>query len=117
MTRIRTDYWIPTLRQLTKKIIDKCHGCKIFNTKPYPSPIQGQLPKDRTGQNLPFKVIGVDYARPIYCKTKSKKEMKVYTLLFTCSISRPVHLEVLPNQMTGEFIKALKQLIARRGRP
>ena len=34
MTHIRTGYWIPTLRQLTNKIINKCHGCKRFNTKP-----------------------------------------------------------------------------------
>ena len=57
-------------------------------------------------QSCPFRSI-----------TKSKKEIKVYIPLFTCGISRAVHLEVLPNQTTGEFIKALKQLIARRGRP
>ena len=45
MTHIRTDDWIPTMTQLTKKIINKCHGGKRFNTKPYPSSIQGQLPK------------------------------------------------------------------------
>ena len=35
MTNIRSDYWIPTLRQLTKKIINKCPSFKRFNTKPY----------------------------------------------------------------------------------
>ena len=30
MTNIRENYWIPRLRQLTKKIISKCHGCKNF---------------------------------------------------------------------------------------
>ena len=65
MTHNRTDYRIPTLRQLTKKIINKCHGCKGFTRKLYPSLIQGQLPKDQTEQNLPFKVIRVDYAGPI----------------------------------------------------
>ena len=62
MTHIRSDSWIPTLRQLTKKIINKCHDCKRFNTKPYPSPIQSELPKDRTEQNVLFKAIGADYA-------------------------------------------------------
>ena len=74
MTHIRSDYWIPTLRQLTKKIINKCYGCKRFNTKPYPSPILGWLLKDRGEQNLPFKVIGVDYAGPIYCKKDQIRE-------------------------------------------
>ena len=77
----------------------------------------GPLPKTRTEQKLPFKVIGADHAGPIYCKTKSKREVKVYILLFTCSASRAIHLEMLTNQTTGEFIKALKRLVARRGRP
>ena len=38
----------------------------------------------------------------------------MYLLLFTCSLSRATHLEVLRNQITQEFIHVLKQLIARR---
>ena len=38
----------------------------------------------------------------------------MYLLLFTCSLSRAIHLEVLRNQITQEFIHVLKQLIARR---
>ena len=117
MAHIKSDHWIPLLRQPTKKIINKCHSCKKFNTKPYPCSIQGQLPEDRTEQNRPFKVIGADCAGPIYCKTKSKKKNKVHIFLFTCGISRAAHLEVLPNQTTEEFIKAVKWLIVRRGRP
>ena len=41
----------------------------------------------------------------------------MYLLLFTCSLSRAIYSEVLPNQTTQEFIHALKRLIARRGRP
>ena len=41
----------------------------------------------------------------------------MYLLPFTCSLSRAIHLEVLPNQTTQELIHALKRLIARRGRP
>ena len=69
MTDIRENYWIPGLRQLTKKVISKCHGCKRFQSKPFTKPIPGYLPKTRTEQNLPFKVIGADYTGPIYCKT------------------------------------------------
>ena len=41
-------------------------------------------------------------------------------LFFFCkfsftSLTRVVHLEILPNQTTQEFIQALKRLIARRG--
>ena len=117
MTNIKENYWIPGLRQLTKKVISKCHGCKRFHSKSFTTPIPGYLPKTRTEQNLPFKVIGADYAGPIYCKRKSKREVKVYILLFTCSVSTAIHLEILTNQTTGEFIKALERPVARRGRP
>ena len=85
--------------------------------KPFTTPIPGYLPKTRTKQNLPFKVIGADHAGPIYCQGKSKREVKVYILLFTRSVSRAIHLEILINQTMGEFIRALKRLVARQGRP
>ena len=36
---------------------------------------------------------------------------------FTCSLNRALHLEILPNQTTQEFVQALKRLIARMSRP
>ena len=48
---------------------------------------------------------------------KSKREVKVCVLFFTCSVFRAIHLEILTNQTTGQFIKALKRLVATRGRP
>ena len=47
--------------------------------------------------------------------TKTKKELKGYILLFSCSASRDVYFELLPNLTTSEFIRGLKRLIARRG--
>ena len=66
---------------------------------------------------MPFQVIGTDYMGPIYYRTKSKKESKAYILLFSCSLSRVVHLELTTNLITNEFIKCFKRLIPRRGRP
>ena len=37
--------------------------------------------------------------------------------MLLCSVSRAVHLELIPNTTTQEFIKCLKRLIARRGKP
>ena len=66
---------------------------------------------------MPFQVIGTDYAGPIYHRKRSKKESKAYILLFPCSLSRAVHLELTPNLTINGFIKCFKRLIARRGRP
>ena len=117
MAKIRDQYWIPTLSQLVERIIKNCYRCKRLNISHYPKPPQGLIPTNRTKQDLPFSVTGADYAGPLICKTKGKRDIKVYLLLFTCSLIRAVHLEILPNQTTQEFIQALKRLIARRSRP
>ena len=56
---------------------------KKFQVSHYPKPSFELLPVERTTQNLPFKIIVVDYASPLLCKTKEGKETKVYILLFT----------------------------------
>ena len=48
MARKRDQYRIPTLRQLVKRIIERCYGCKRFNISHYPKPSQGLIPTDRT---------------------------------------------------------------------
>ena len=99
-TKVRSSHWVPTLRQLVKRTLRICYGCKKFHVKSYPVPQKGLLPADRTNLDLPFKFIGTDYAGPLLCKSKGKKERKVYFLLFNFSLSRAIHLEVLPNQTT-----------------
>ena len=118
MTNVRsTTFWIHSLRQLTKSIIRNCYGCKRHYAVPYPQPKPGPLPKDRSAAAIPFQVIGTDYAGLKYYHIKSKEKYKAYVLLFSCSLSRAVHLELTPNLTTNEFIKRFKRLIARRGRP
>ena len=124
MSFIRRKYWIQRLRQLNKKVIRACYGCRKFQVKALAGPPTGNLPTDRTVGSIPFEVLGVNFAGPIAYKLKAKKEGKkrieegkAYILLFACSLTRAIHLELLPNQTTEEFIKSLKRLIARRGRP
>ena len=62
-------------------------------------------------------MIGVDFAGPVNYRNKRKEMRKAYVVLYSCSLTRGVFLELLPNLETGEFIKSLKHFIARRGRP
>ena len=97
MSKVRDDYWVPTLRSLVKKVIGKCYGCKRFYTTPIPAPPQGNLPKERTEGEIPFEVTGVDYAGPIYYKGNGGADRKSYIVIYTCSLTRGVHLEILPD--------------------
>ena len=117
MARVRENYWIPRLRRLTKRVIKSCYGCKRFHAIPYSKPKPGLLPNDRSQGTRPFQVIGVDYAGPIKYKTKKSKEGKAYILLFSCSLTRAVYIELLPDQTVESLIPCIKKLVARRGRP
>ena len=117
MAAVRENYWITKLQELMKRVIRNCFGCKRFQVKPFATPPQGQLPIDRTTGSRPFQVIGTDFAGPIIYHAKNKRKKKSYILLFTCSLTRAIQLELLPDQTKEEFIRALKRLIARRGCP
>lgn len=116
MAYVRRNYWIPRLRQLTRSVYTRCYGCKKFHTAAFHKPPPGNLPVERTEGSLPFQVIGIDYAGPITYRVSKKKESKMYILLFACSLTRAIHLELLANQTTDGFIRCLKRFIARRGR-
>ena len=117
MTAVRDQFWILRLRQLTKGVIKKCYGCKRHHIKAYDTSPSGQLTKDRTTGMRAFQVIGLDFAGLIMYKKGNSKQNKSYMLLFTCSLSRAIDLELVPNQTTEEFITTFKRLIARRGAP
>ncbi|KAK3744823.1 hypothetical protein QZH41_015697, partial [Actinostola sp. cb2023] len=117
MSHVRAKYWIPRLRRMARRIIRNCHGCKRFQAIALSSPPTGNLPTDRTGGSTPFQVVGVDYAGPIIYKLKNGKEGKAYILLYACSLTRALHLDLVPDQTTEEFIRRFKCFIARRGKP
>ena len=110
-------FWIPVLRKLTKSVIENCYGCKRFRATHYPNPKPGFLLRDRTEPTLPFEIVGTEYADPFYYNSKGKKELKAYILLFSYSVSRAVHLELVSNLSTNKFIRSFMRLISRRGKP
>ena len=117
MAAVREQYWIPKLRSLVKSVRSECYGCKRFSAAPITTPAPGPLPEDRTTIGAAFEVIGVDFAGPIRYKQSKKSDRKAYLTFFTCSLSRAVHLEILPSLETDKFIACFKRFIARRGRP
>ena len=117
MAEVRETFWIPRLRSLVKMIRSRCWGCKRFRLTSFTTPVAGQLPEDRTSPGAAFEVIGVDFAGPMKFRKSSKAEGKSYLVIFACSLSRAVHLELLRNLETSTFIVSLKRFIARRGRP
>eukprot|EP00112_Aurelia_sp_Birch-Aquarium-sp1_P001131 Seg1117.2 transcript_id=Seg1117.2/GoldUCD/mRNA.D3Y31 product="hypothetical protein" protein_id=Seg1117.2/GoldUCD/D3Y31 len=80
-------------------------------------PPTAKLPVERTTGDRPYQVIGLDFAGPITYKKSEKVCGKAYILLFTCSLTRALCLELLPDQSLELFLPTLKRFFARRGRP
>ena len=117
MARVREHCWVPRLRQLTRKVVKRCFGCRRFQAKAIVQPPPGLLPLDRTDGTRPFQTIGVDFAGPIKYLKKPKQEAKSYIVLYACSLTRAVYLQMLHSLETQEFLQSFKRLVARRGRP
>ena len=117
MAAVRDKYWVLKLRQLTKRIIRNCYGCKWYPIKPYDTPPPGQLTKNRTTEIRAFQLIDIDFAGPIIYKKGNSKQNKSYILLFTCSACRTVHIDQVPNKSPEEFRTTFKKSTALRGAP
>ena len=72
------------------------------------------LPADRVIQSAPFTYTDVDLFGPFVIKNR-RKLLKGYGILFTCCMSRAIHIETSESLETDSYILALRRFIARRG--
>ena len=114
VTFLRQNYWIPRIRQRAKWILGRCVVCKKVQGRSYKKPIEPQLPSIRINEARPFSVCGVDYTGALNVKGSRKK---AYIVLFTCSVTRAIHLEVVDDNTTSKFLLAFRRFVARRSCP
>ena len=116
VTSLREKYWIPSARQVVRSILRKCVSCCRVVGKPYSRPEPPPLPSVRTRQCRPFEVTGVDFTGALHVKTPDGSS-KVYVCLFTCGITRAIHLEIVNDLSTETFLLAPRRFAARRSLP
>ena len=116
---IRVTYWVCRGRQVVKRYLAKCVVCKINQGKTFLGPESSSLPSYRLAVEFAFETTGLDFAGPLYVKDiyskTSSNSNKCYILLFTCSTTRNVHLELTPSMHDVSVIRAIKRFLARRG--
>lgn len=91
---IRSEFWVPRLKNLVRKCIRCYKTCTIQKQKRL-SQIMGVLPKERTTFTLPFTNTGTDFAGRFTLKTFHGRGCRVekgYVCLFVCFCTRALHL-------------------------
>ena len=115
VTALRQKYWLPSIRQVVKSLLRKCVRCRRVAGKPYSQPDPPPLPSVRVKDARPFEITGVDFTGALHVKKMG--DNKVYICLFTCGVTRAVHLEVVENLSVETFLQALRRFAARRSLP
>ena len=77
------------------------------------------LPRPRVISSMKaFCRVGVDYGGPYLTKQgRGKSTANRYLCLFTCLVTRAVHLEMAYALDTDSFMNAFAQMVSRRGTP
>ncbi|GFT55172.1 uncharacterized protein TNCV_1433541 [Trichonephila clavipes] len=61
-----------------------------------------------------FSVCGFDFPGPLYINNFGELQ-KSYIVLFTCGVTRELHLELVSDMTTNSFLLAFRRFLARRG--
>ena len=116
LSQIRYKYWLPHGRATVGAVIRNCTICRRHEGGPYKMPVMVPLPKSRVTSAVPFSRTGLDYLGPMYIKIVDGQR-KVWVCLFTCMVTRAIHLELLQDMSAEEFLLGFRRFISTRGSP
>ena len=109
LAELRGKYWVVQGQQLTKQVIYHCILCRRFQGKSYKAPPPHPLPLMQVGKKPPFTYTGVDFAGPLYTReTLAATSRKVWLCLYTCCVTRTVHIELVTEMKATAFLRSFK---------
>ena len=116
---IRKEFWIPQLRRILSSIDKNCRFCLIMRQK-VSSQLMGDLPLYRSIPSKPFLSVSMDLFGPIMIKDSVVKRgarvrKKVWGVLFVCTTTRAVYIDVADDYGTESILHCVRRLMADRG--
>ncbi len=111
-------FWIVKVLNFVRSLLHRCAICRRFEGAPFHGPPPPHLPTFCVKEGRPISFTGVDFAGPLHVRLFALvKSDKVWICLFTCLVTRVVHLDVTTDLSTETIIRCLKRFAARRGLP
>ena len=119
VTHIRKEFWVPGLRRIVSSIDKDCQFCLITRQK-VSAQIMGDMPVFRSGISKPFLSVNVDLFGPLTIKDSVVKrgarvQKKVWGVLFACTVTRAVYLDIAEDYSTESFLHCVRRLMADKG--
>jgi hypothetical protein len=119
----RSEYWVINPSKLAARIKRKCEVCTNYYSKPF-STVPSGLPEKRFSPAYPFQHTGLDYVSVRFERKKNTvrgkimdQEKYIIICLFTCMVTRAVHLEYADNYSKEEFARVFQSFCHRRAFP
>ena len=102
-------FWILSSRQLIRSVLRKCFECQKANERSGQQ-MMAPLPANRVNFEPPFSRVGVDYMAKFHTKStyQCSTPYPCYLVVFTCFVTRAVHLEIVLSVEAEGFLMALK---------
>lgn len=116
VAKVRSTYWVIRLRKLVASIRQKCIKRKKYDGHASEQKM-ALLPTSRVKPSPPWTYIGVDLFGPFLVLGEVQKRVrgKAYSIIFTCMVTRAVHLEVAADYSTDSLQKVFRRFAAQRG--
>ncbi|KAK3082869.1 hypothetical protein FSP39_007500 [Pinctada imbricata] len=111
-------FWILGCKRLIASVISKCVMCRRLRGK-LGWQKMSDLPKDRLDPGPPFTNVGIDNFGPWQVVSRRTRggssNQKRWAILFTCLVTRGVHIELIEELSSASFINALRRFVSIRG--
>ena len=116
LAKVRKEHWVVQGRAAVRKVLRQCLICIHWEGGPFRTPNFSEFPDFVLSDSAPpFTFVGIDYLGPLF--VKDDKTTKNWICLFTCLNVRAVHLELISDMTTVNFLLCVRRFIARRGTP
>ena len=118
IAKIRSKYWILSIKKVVKRIRSNCVGCKR-KFQDLGGQIMADLPIERLKPSPSFSATGVDFFGPFELKGEVQKRTrgKGYGVIFVCMVSTYVHLNLSIDYSTDGFMQVLCRFTSLREWP
>ena len=118
LSNLSSKYWIVAPREEIREWEQQCNECKRRQAK-VATQVMAPLPVTRLRNPLrAFHRVSVDFGGPfITVQGRGKRREKRRLCLFTCLLSRAIHLEMAYGLDTDSFLRCLMRMTCRRGNP